>query len=231
MPRRPDPDSPTRARLLRAASAEFAARGFDGTTVDRIAHRARVNKAMVYYHYAGKVALYRAVVGDLFGAVAAATALVRDTGGDPADQLRRFIETVAREAGARPHFPVIWLREVAEAGRHLDANIVGDMTRVAGVLAAILEDGRRAGRFRATHPAVAQIGIVAPLLFFAASAPVRERLADRGAWRPTTGPGVDDMVAYVREATLAVLERKRPARRPAKAASGHAETRRRRSKR
>ena len=41
----------SRQRLLTAAAAEFAARGFAGASVDRIARAARVNKAMIYYHF------------------------------------------------------------------------------------------------------------------------------------------------------------------------------------
>ena len=47
----------SRQRLLTAAAAEFAARGFAGASVDRIARAARVNKAMIYYHFRSKAAL------------------------------------------------------------------------------------------------------------------------------------------------------------------------------
>jgi AcrR family transcriptional regulator len=53
-PARVSPD-----RILAAAAAEFAERGFAGARVDRIARRARVNKAMIYYHFASKQRLYR----------------------------------------------------------------------------------------------------------------------------------------------------------------------------
>ena len=41
-------------RILVAAAAEFASRGYAGARVDRIARRARVNKAMLYYHFSNK---------------------------------------------------------------------------------------------------------------------------------------------------------------------------------
>src|SRR5580765_4276084 len=91
-PRRRPPGS--RGRLLAAAAAEFAARGFDGAKVDRIAARARVNKAMLYYHFTNKVALYREILRAVFGRVATAVAAVRDAGGPPDVQLRAFIDAV-----------------------------------------------------------------------------------------------------------------------------------------
>lgn len=166
----------SRARLRRAAAQEFAARGFDGAKVDRIATRARVNKAMLYYHFGSKATLYREILRDLFRSAADAVAAVRQVGGPPERQVRSFIEAVAREAIAQPYFPPMWLREIAEGGRHLDNSVVAEMRRVVQTLAAMLKDGRRAGVFGAVPPLVAQLGIVAPLLVFAASAPLRERL-------------------------------------------------------
>ncbi|HXW08421.1 MAG TPA: TetR family transcriptional regulator, partial [Vicinamibacterales bacterium] len=48
--RRRDAES-SRHRLLDAAAAEFAAHGFAGASVDRIAAAAGLNKAMIYYHF------------------------------------------------------------------------------------------------------------------------------------------------------------------------------------
>ena len=57
----------TREALLLAGLEEFAAGGFDGATVDRIARRAAVNKAMINYHFGGKAGLYRAILEAEFG--------------------------------------------------------------------------------------------------------------------------------------------------------------------
>ena len=192
---------PSRDRIADAAAGEFAARGFDGATVDRIAVRAGVNKAMLYYHFGSKAALYREILHDMFAGVAAAVLAVRERGGPPAAQIRGFVDAVRREAAARPHFPAIWLRELAEAGRHLDAGTVGQMRRVIEALGGMLADGQRAGEFAPAHPFVVHIGIVAPLLFFSASAPVRERFAHL---MPAL-PDPDAVAAHVVSATLSVL--------------------------
>jgi TetR/AcrR family transcriptional regulator len=196
------PDS--RERLLAAAAEEFAARGFDGAKVDRIATAARLNKAMLYYHFHNKAALYRAILNDLFGAVSAAVVAVRDQGGTSEDCVRRFIRAIAAETARRPHIPAIWLREMAEGGRHLDRTIGLALGRILETLAGILRDGRVAGEFGPAHPFVTQMGIVAPLLVFSASARLRERM------RPQLPPefaGItrEDVVRYVEDATLAVL--------------------------
>lgn len=165
----------TRDRVIAAATAEFAARGYDGAKVDRIAARAKVNKAMLYYHFKSKTALYQSILLARFGRVATAVTAVREAGGPPQEQLRRFIEAVASEVVALPDFPPMWLREVADGGRHLGPPIVLELRRVIETLTAILEEGRAAGVFRDANAFVTQIGIVAPLLFFAAATPVQER--------------------------------------------------------
>lgn len=48
----------TKDKILAAALDEFASKGFSGTRVDQIARAAGVNKAMIYYHFAGKQDLF-----------------------------------------------------------------------------------------------------------------------------------------------------------------------------
>lgn len=210
MPRRAKPAKKTRdaevsrARVFGAAAEEFAARGFDGAKVDRIAERAGVNKAMLYYHYTDKAALYRAVVGDMFASTAAAMAALRARGGSPEEQVGEFIETIAREGQLRPHFPAMWLRELADAGRHLGAGNFSDIFGIVSTLAAILKDGEAAGRFNPMSPFMVQMGIVGPLFMFLATAPMRERLKTR---MPVVPPDVPpaQLVSYVKAMTLGAL--------------------------
>jgi TetR/AcrR family transcriptional regulator len=70
--RRRDPER-TRERILEAALAEFASRGFAGARVERIAARAGVNKQLISYYFGGKQGLYRAL-GDRWRAGEAAIA-------------------------------------------------------------------------------------------------------------------------------------------------------------
>ncbi len=98
----------------------------------------------------------------------------------------------------------MWLREIADGGRHLAPPIVAEMRRVVGTLGAILADGHAAGHFRRVNPLVTQIGIVAPLLFFAATAPVRERFKQFVPNEIANAPG-QEVVANVLAATLAAV--------------------------
>jgi TetR/AcrR family transcriptional regulator len=55
--RQRDPER-TKARILEAAMAEFAAKGFAATRVSDIAERAGVNKQLISYYFGGKEGLY-----------------------------------------------------------------------------------------------------------------------------------------------------------------------------
>jgi len=195
----------SRDRLFAAAAAEFAARGFAGTTVDRIARAARLNKAMIYYHFRSKAALYREILREMFDAVAVRVQTVAESTDDPADKIRGFVEAIAVEAEGRPHFPPIWFREIAEGGAHLDQATVSHIAGIVKSLGAILEQGVAAGRFRPVNPLLVHAGIIGPLLLFFATAGVRKRL-QRGGVAGAGGVDRADVVAHVQRVALETLE-------------------------
>ena len=203
--RQEDRAATSRQRLWAAAAAEFAARGFAGASVDRIARSARLNKAMIYYHFASKAALYREILRDMFAAVAARAADAAASAAEPADKIRAFVEAIAGEAEARPHFPPIWFREIAEEGVHLDPATLAHMTAIVNTLARIVRQGVAAGQFRPVDPLLVHAGIVGPLLLYFASGTLRRRL-DRGGVRGARTIGRGAVVAHIQQVTLLTLE-------------------------
>ena len=196
---------PSRDRVFAAAATAFAAHGFAGTSVDRIADAARLNKAMIYYHFGSKAGLYREILRDMFGAVGARARAVAASDLPPTDKVRAFIDTFAAESQARPHFPPIWFREMAEGGAHLDDATLGDMTGVLKALASIVEEGVRAGVFRPINPLLVHAGIVGPVLLFFASDGIRRRVARSGV-RGAATLSRDDVVSHVQRVALGLLE-------------------------
>jgi AcrR family transcriptional regulator len=51
-----------REQLIEVALGLFAERGFDGSAIEEVAHRASVSKPVVYEHFGGKEGLYAVVV-------------------------------------------------------------------------------------------------------------------------------------------------------------------------
>jgi AcrR family transcriptional regulator len=208
----------SRDRVLIAARREFAAHGFAGASVDRIAAAARLNKAMIYYHFRSKAELYREILRDMFGAAGARIRDVAASPISPEEKVRRFIRAIATEAEARPHFPPIWFREIADGGAHLDDATLGEIAGIVRTLAGFIAEGVRTGRFKPIDPLLVHGGIVGPLLLFFASAPLRERLEELGV-RGSTLHERPAVLAHVERVTLGVLQGRMP---PASAPEGSA---------
>jgi AcrR family transcriptional regulator len=62
----------TKRRMKDAATEEFAAAGLHGTTMDRIAERAGVNKERLYNYFGDKRSLFATVLADELAKIAAA---------------------------------------------------------------------------------------------------------------------------------------------------------------
>lgn len=195
----------SRERLLAAAAAEFASRGFAGANVDRIARAARVNKAMIYYHFKSKAALYREILQDMFDAVGHRVRAVAASDIPPERKIRQFVEAIAAEAEARPHFPPIWLREIAEGTAHVDQKTLHYARAVLGTLTAMIQEGQHAGRFVQVNPLLVHAGIVGPLIFFLATAGLRGKLEAAGV-AAVRELDLERVIAHIERMTLAVLE-------------------------
>jgi TetR/AcrR family transcriptional regulator len=112
---RPDRQSAGRADLeeaiLKAAEAEFAEKGFEGSTTSAIAARAGLPKANLHYYVATKEALYRRVVEGVLAAwLDAARSFDESASAEAA--LTRYIEGKMDLARERPLGSRIFAREV-----------------------------------------------------------------------------------------------------------------------
>ncbi len=160
---------------------------------------------MIYYHFGSKAGLYREILRDMFGAVGARARTVAASDLPPTDKVRAFVDTFATEAQARPHFPPIWFREIAEGGAHLDDATLGDMTGVLKALASIVDEGVRAGEFRPSTPCSSTPASSGPSC--CSSPPTASGAASSG--RACAAPPRstrDEVVAHVQRVALGLLE-------------------------
>jgi AcrR family transcriptional regulator len=97
----------TRRAVLAAARSLFGKKGYAQTSVDEIADAARVTKGAVYHHFAGKEALFRAVLAEVEVEAEARAAGAGDPEGPPIDQI------------------------VARVNAYLDAALDEEMQRIA----------------------------------------------------------------------------------------------------
>lgn len=166
----------TRPRILAAAADEFGARGFAATTVDRIARRARVNKAMIYYHFPNKRALYATIIRDHFTPIAERLAAIAALPAPPAAQLDRLIETLVEAIDDSKPFLPIFLREIADGAVHLGPPELALVGGLFSTVRSVIAQGTADKVFQPVHPGLAHFTLIAPVIMFRATAPVRARI-------------------------------------------------------
>jgi len=206
-PKRTASDVSTRDAIFAAAAALFSSSGFDGVTTDDIARGADVNKAMIYYHFADKLALYRTIVGDGLEKMSEVVSGIAASGVTPAGKLDAFIEAFVRMTEMRPWMPAMMLREIAEGAPRLDPDTMAHMRGVIGSFAAILKQGHESGEFRDVHPILAYESIVGPIIINAA----RERVAEQPARKTPDFPLLVSIphaavIAHVQETARRMLK-------------------------
>lgn len=194
----------TRGAILAAAATEFAADGFAGASVADIAARARVNKAMIYYHFKSKKGLYVEILRDVFRFMGARTADIAASDREPGPKIEAFIDALNDMAVSRPYMPPIMMREMAEGAIRLDANTLRLMAGIFNNLRLILEEGAREGVFRPANPLLTYFTLISPVIFFRATAPLRAAL-EKSHIVDTRVVEAATFVAQLKAAALTVL--------------------------
>ncbi len=80
----------TRQRILKAAIAEFSEHGLAGARIGQIGSSARVNKALLYYYFHDKEALYAAALEEVAGKVAENAVAVLEMDCSAGERMLRF---------------------------------------------------------------------------------------------------------------------------------------------
>src|ERR1035441_8935205 len=104
----------SRAAILRAAVAEFAEHGIAGARTDAIARAAHVNKALLYYYFKDKDALYEAVLDHVFSGLRERVMPVLESKIEPREKLLQYLGLYFDYIAANPRFPRVvqaeWMR-------------------------------------------------------------------------------------------------------------------------
>jgi AcrR family transcriptional regulator len=190
----------TRRALLTAGAELFPERGFDGVSVEDLAQRAGVNKALISYHFGGKRGLYAAVLASGFAAVAERLRGVEDAA-DAREGLHRFFGVFEEMTRERPDFPVLFLREAVSRG--IEPAVVPHLLEIIGTSRHLAERGHREGLFRKVDPLLFHFNLVGSLAFFLATEPARRRAAPH---LPFEMPSPSAFLRHLQEMTLRGLD-------------------------
>ena len=125
------------AKLLAAAEAVFATKGFSGATTAEIADRAGLPKANLHYYFRTKQALYRAVLDDILALWLDATASIVPEA-DPAQALRRYIGAKVAYSRTRPFASKVFANELLHGAPEIRGFLGGAMKTLVDDKAAVI---------------------------------------------------------------------------------------------
>lgn len=189
----------SRAAILHAAVREFAREGIAGARTDAIARSARVNKALLYYYFKDKEALYVAVLDQVFGGV---NACIQQALAQPLPPRQRLLAYVAAHfdyIAGNPLYPRIVQGEMMRAGRANSAQfetVVRQYFRpVFTGLSELLREGMDSGDFRRVNPWHFIPAMVSVIVFHFNTGPVLRALTGRDPLDP-------ELIAERRQAVL-----------------------------
>lgn len=146
----------SRVRILEAARALFAERGFWACRVADVARAAGMSAGNVYWLFDSKEAILREILAEGFGNVEAMTAEVADAYGPARRKLELLVDRTLALYDDNLAFMVIAASLAGEGGRELVRSLGFDMAAVAGRsqanLRRIFAEARTEGAVTLTDP-------------------------------------------------------------------------------
>jgi AcrR family transcriptional regulator len=192
----PPVESSARARILESATAEFAARGYDGARIDAIARRAGVNKALLYYYFPNKSELYRRLVLEHLAAAADALEAASSSDAPATEAIEHMVLALFEILSARPEISDFMTREVLNGWGHLADEDFAGVYRTTRPIAGAVERGIAAGTIRDVPPVFVHLLVMASLNFFMISRAARARGA-RLVGNPAIDPSPSAFARFV----------------------------------
>jgi TetR/AcrR family transcriptional regulator len=170
----------SRAAILKAAVAEFAEHGIAGARTDAIAQAAHVNKALLYYYFKDKDALYEAVLDQVFSGLRARVVPVLESKLPPRQKMLEYLGAYFDYIAANPRFPRVvqaeWMQSGTKGSAHMRRVAQEYFRPIFEKLADVLREGMEAGEFRAVNAMDFVPSVVGVIIFYFSAAPLMKTL-------------------------------------------------------
>jgi len=170
----------SRAAILKAAVAEFAEHGIAGARTDAIARAARVNKALLYYYFEDKDALYEAVLDHVFSGLRARVMPVLESKLPPRQKMLQYLGAYFDYIAANPRFPRVvqgeWMRSGEKGSARMQRVAKEYFPPIFAKVVEVLREGIEAGEFRAVNPMDLMPSVVGVIIFYFSAAPLMKTL-------------------------------------------------------
>jgi TetR/AcrR family transcriptional regulator len=165
----------TRARILDAAIREFSSNGLAGARTEQIAEAAGVNKALLYYYYKGKEALYAAALESVAESVRASSMAVLEGSASAGERFLLSALNHFDRIHTNPGFQSLMQQEMIRLHRGEDNALTPLVDRVFRPLMErtqqVLEEGIATGELIPVDPAQIRYAALGANVFYFLSAP------------------------------------------------------------
>ena len=170
----------SRAAILKAAVNEFADHGIAGARTDAIANAAHVNKALLYYYFKDKEAMYQAVLDQVFSGLRDTVLSALESDLPPREKVLKYLGAYFDYVAANPRFPRVvqgeWIRSGSERTGQMQKVAKAYFRPIYQKLGEVLRQGIAAGDFRPIDPMHFIPSMVAIIIFYFTSAPLIKTL-------------------------------------------------------
>jgi TetR/AcrR family transcriptional regulator len=157
----------TENKIKKAALREFAQFGLEGARVDRIAQEAKINKAMIYYHFKSKEDLYESLLSEFYGEIfpRIIEKLPQDKG--PEEKLDAivsyFIDLIS---GLDQDFIRMMLRELSSGGKYFKKLMLPNVIiPMMSIVQKLFTEGMQQGTFKKIVPHLTFIQMLGSIVF------------------------------------------------------------------
>ena len=170
----------SRAAILRAAVSEFSEHGIAGARTDAIARAAHVNKALLYYYFKDKDALYEAVLDHVFSGLRDRVMPVLESDLGPREKILEYLGRYFDYIAANPRIPRVvqseWMRVGSRGSPHMQRIAREYFAPIYRRVAETLREGAASGDFRTVNPMDFMPSMVGVIVFYFSTASAMKTL-------------------------------------------------------
>ena len=113
----------TKKRILDVATEEFATLGYSGLSMNKLAEKLKINKAMIYYYFKDKRNLYDEVISSIIELNEEEKKEILNSSLEAKEKFKRYIKLYTKTISNNPNIIPITLREMANFDLGIENNI------------------------------------------------------------------------------------------------------------
>jgi AcrR family transcriptional regulator len=201
-------DAETSKQLIITHAIElFSQKGYASASMDELATRSGLNKAMVFYYFKNKKGLYEAVMREVLVEIQQTIVEENKRHSTPKEEIEGFIRTYAKFACEHPYLPSLLLKELSDSGAVVPEMLFASMRQLFALFSDILKRGEKEGYFSDAVPMILYFMVLGTLNLMITTKPLRVKASKMQDIVVDTCASyeIEEIAEYVVQKILAML--------------------------